>query len=118
MAWLELPRGLTKLPVSAGTFHAYVAKGVALDRIQAFFGARVLASKVDRLGTTGVRLVDGIPPTGSAPGQTRIEVTVVPDTMVGQVSVRIVEQLPVAPVPKFSTADARALMKQEQKSAE
>ena len=86
--------------------------------MQAFFGARVLAGRVDRLGKNGVRLADGIPPTGSVPGQTRLEVTVVPDTKDGQVSVRIVEQLPLAPVAKFSTADARALMKQEQKRAE
>ena len=69
VAWLELPRGLTKLPVSSGTFHAYVAKGIPSDRLQAFFGARLIAGEVTKLGEQGIRLSRGIPPSGSKPKQ-------------------------------------------------
>ncbi len=118
VAWLELPRGLTKLDVSSGTFHAYRAEGIASDLMQAFFGSRLIAGQVTRLGANGVLLARGIPPSGSKPKQSLIDVTVVPGVAPDELSVRIVEHPWVPPAPQFSDADARALMKEERKRAE
>lgn len=118
VAWLEVPRGLTKLPTSAGTFHAYRAQGIPSDRIQAFFGARLIAAKFEKLGASGVRLSGGIPPSGSKPQQSLLDVAVVAGNAPDEVSVQIVEHPYLMPAPKFTTADARNVLKQEQKRAE
>ena len=117
IAWLELPRGLTVTKVALADHHAFLAHGVPADRILAFFGARLIANRVEKVSAAGQRLVGGIPPGGSLPKQTILDVSVIPGAA-GTVSVYIEEHPYVPPAPSFTSDDARSLLKEQQKRAE
>lgn len=116
IAWLELPRGLTELPNIPEGMRSYWAKGVPIDRIQAFFGARLVAESV-RSSNGGARFVRGLPESGATRETVRIDVNIRrggPDL----VRVDIEERVSLPPTRPLTEAEARSLAKEELRRAE
>lgn len=118
VAWLELPRGLSSFPTGRTVEHLFKARGIAIDRIQAFFGARVVAASTRRQGTDGIVMTRGAPTSGAQPKQTTLDVSVLRGSTPDEVLVYIYERPYEEPRPDFTDANARALLKQQLKRAE
>jgi len=118
IAWLELPRGLTRAPSGRSVEHLFRARGIPIDRLQAFFGARLVGSPTRREGKDGVVMIRGVPPSGAQPKQSTIDVSVLRGREADEVLVYIYERPYAEPRSDFTDADARALLKQQLKRAE
>ncbi len=118
VAWLELPRGLKEVPSGIDDHHAYRTEGIPIDRIQAFFGARVVSGSHQEPGAAGMRMERGVPATGMKPKLPLLDVVVAPAREAGVVNVWVDVHPFVPSVPVFTDTDARALLKEQQKVAE
>ncbi len=116
VAWLELPRGLNEIPNLPKGIRSYWAEDVPVDRIQAFFGARMIADSVTN-ESGGTHFERGRPETGVTPETVRIDVSVL---RTGQNSVRvdIEEHIPLPLTRMITDAEARRLAKEEFRRAE
>jgi hypothetical protein len=114
--WLELPRGAERSDVSHGEDYVYEARGIPLDRVLAFFGARLLPSKVERLGE-GNLFAQAMPPSGDK-NAVRMDVTVVSGSEPGAVRIHIHRRVQGHVLPKFTPDDARSVLAKERRNAE
>jgi len=116
VAWLELPRGLTEIPNLPKGIRSYWAKDIPIDRIQAFFGARILAESVSN-ESGGTRFVRGMPAGGAVPQTTRIDVSVLRSSH-NVVRIDIEERAPLPLTRMITDAEARSLAREDLRRAE
>jgi hypothetical protein len=106
VAGLTLPRGL-EAAGEADRFHAYTTS-VPIDKVQAYFGPRLVTGQVDRHGS-GATFRQAVPREARG-GIVKLDVAIVP---MSQVATRIeIRELP--PVPENPPTEAEVLLHWDQ----
>ncbi len=105
VAGLPLPRGLETV-LEDGRRHVYRSE-VPLQKMQSYFGVRLVTGQVDARAGGGATYVDAVP-RGVRGGEVRLDVTVEPSSA-AQSRVEIVERAPALVTPPTEEESLRRL---------